>query len=94
MFSKGMTLRLGPLMPKLIEPCQSAFIKGRNNGVLALNEILRESKCCKQQGVVLKIDFEKAYDKVNWDFLFHYGQMKGFSEDGWDVLDLLLLMGH
>lgn len=85
-FSKGMTLRLGPLMPKLIEPCQNAFIKGRNimNGVLSLNEILREARCCKQPGVVLKIDFEKAYDKVNWEFLFHCAQMKGFN-DRWIV---------
>lgn len=81
-FSKGMTIRLGPLMPKLINPCQNGFIKGRNimNGVLALNEILREAKCCKQQGVVLKLDFEKAYDKVNCQFLFHCAQMKGFSD--------------
>jgi hypothetical protein len=36
---------------------------------MLLQEILRETKFGKQQGVILKIDFEKAYDKVNWDFL-------------------------
>jgi hypothetical protein len=45
-----------------------------------LQEILRETKFKKQQGVVLKIDFEKAYDKVNWDFLFDCCRQKGFSE--------------
>lgn len=30
-------------------------------------------------GVVLKIDFEKAYDKVKWSFLFQALCMKGFS---------------
>ena len=35
----------------------------------------------KLNGVVLKIDFEKAYDKVNWNFLQQTLRMKGFSEE-------------
>lgn len=81
MFTKGMTLRLGPLMPKMISPGQNAFIKGRNvmDGVMSLQEILRETKFRKQQGIVLKLDFEKAYDKVYWQFLFHCLQRMNFS---------------
>jgi hypothetical protein len=30
-------------------------------------------------GVLLKIDFEKAYDKVNWSFLQQALRMKGFD---------------
>ena len=30
--------------------------------------------------VVLKLDFEKAYDKVNWNFLFDALKLWGFSE--------------
>jgi hypothetical protein len=37
--------------------------------VISLNEILHEVKRKNQSGVVLKFDFEKAYDKVNWHFL-------------------------
>ena len=36
------------------------------NGVLALHEILHETKKGKVVGVVLTLDFEKAYDKVNY----------------------------
>ncbi|RVW20591.1 hypothetical protein CK203_115257 [Vitis vinifera] len=32
-----------------------------------------------EEGVVFKIDFEKAYDHVNWDFLDHVLEKKGFS---------------
>jgi hypothetical protein len=33
----------------------------------------------KQSGVIFKIDFEKAYDKVRWPFLMQTLRMKGFS---------------
>ncbi|KAL6321948.1 hypothetical protein AAG906_035857 [Vitis piasezkii] len=32
-----------------------------------------------EEGVVFKIDFEKAYDHVKWDFLDHVLEKKGFS---------------
>ena len=38
-----------------------------------------EKKQSGEEGVVFKIDFEKAYDHVNWDFLDHVLEMKGFS---------------
>ena len=33
----------------------------------------------KQNGVIFKIDFEKAYNKVKWDFLQQSLRMKGFD---------------
>jgi hypothetical protein len=71
-FTKTLTVRAAPVMEKLLAQCQTAFIKGRyiTDGVMLLHEVLRESKFWKQQGVVLKNDFEKTYDKVNWNFLF------------------------
>jgi hypothetical protein len=57
-------------------------MKGRNimNGVLALHEILHETKRRKEKGIILKLDFEKAYDKVNWEFLFNCLEIRGFSD--------------
>jgi mannosylglycoprotein endo-beta-mannosidase len=34
----------------------------------------------KQDGIIFKIDFEKTYNKVKWDFLQQTLRMKGFSE--------------
>ena len=33
----------------------------------------------KKNGLILKLDFEKTYDKVNWSFLQQALRMKGFS---------------
>ena len=45
-------------------------------GYTTLHEIRRKRK---QNEVVLKLDFEKVYDKVNCDFLQQTLRMKGFS---------------
>jgi hypothetical protein len=69
-FTKVLTIRAIPIMNKVIHPCQTAIIKGIfiTDGVAFLQEVLREAKFRKQQGVVLKIDFEKAYDKSKLGF--------------------------
>jgi len=48
-------------------------------GVVILHETRHEIKKKKKNGVILKLDFEKAYDKVNWDFLQQTLRMKGFA---------------
>lgn len=35
------------------------------SGIMILHEVIHETKRRKQIGVILKLDFEKAYDKVN-----------------------------
>jgi hypothetical protein len=46
---------------------------------LALHEIVHELKRKRLGGLLLKLDFEKAYDHVNWDFLREVLLRKGFS---------------
>jgi hypothetical protein len=62
---------LEPVAGRLIHKSQSTFLQGRNimNCVLVLHEILHETKKKGQIGVILNLDFEKAYDKVHWFFL-------------------------
>ena len=78
--TKTLMLRLDPLVDKLNLKSQTAFMKKRNimTGVLALHEVLHETKRKSDVGVVLKLDFEKTYDKVNWNFLFHCLKIRGF----------------
>ena len=38
-----------------------------------------EKRRSRKEGLVFKIDFEKAYDHVDWDFLDHVLERRGFS---------------
>ncbi|CAN1153013.1 LINE-1 retrotransposable element ORF2 protein [Linum perenne] len=71
--SKVLANRLSKVLPNLISPAQTAFIKGRNigDGILLAHELLKGynrsgiSPCC-----AMKIDLMKAFDSVEWDFVF------------------------
>ncbi|RLN39154.1 hypothetical protein C2845_PM01G41450 [Panicum miliaceum] len=69
--TKVLTVRLTRVVAKVIGESQTAFIAGRFilDGVVILHEILHELGRRKQKGVILKLDFEKAYDKVRWSFV-------------------------
>jgi hypothetical protein len=62
-------------------------MQGRNilDGVVTLHETVHELHTKKLNGVILKLDFEKAYDKVKWSFLDQTLRMKGFSVE-WRAL--------
>ena len=70
-FTKVATNRLSIVAHKIIRPKQTAFLPGRNimEGAIILHETLHELHSKKQDGIIFKIDFEKAYDKVKWSFL-------------------------
>jgi hypothetical protein len=86
-FTRLLTKRLSLLAKKPISPKQTAFIKGRYivDGAVMLHEIVHELHRKKLQGVILKIDFEKAYDSVRWDFVDEVMKRKGFGSKlrGW-----------
>jgi hypothetical protein len=65
-FIKVVTNRLNIITRKLIRPTQTTFLPGRNimEDAIILHETLHELHTKKQDGVIFKIDFEKAYDKV------------------------------
>jgi len=43
-----------------------------------VNEVVDELKRRRRCGVIVKLDFEKAYDSVNWEFLFYMWDILGF----------------
>jgi len=80
-FTKVGMNRLNKVAQTVVSPTQTAFMPGRNimEGVVILHETIHELHTKKRDGVIFKIDFEKACDKVKWSFLQQTLRMKGFS---------------
>jgi hypothetical protein len=66
-FTKVLAIRLMEVAEDIINKTQTTFIKNRFalEGVLMLHEVVHELEIKKQRGVIMKVDFEKAYDKMN-----------------------------
>ena len=58
--------RLSGIIQKVIKVTQTAFLKGRYilEGVCVLHEVMNDVHTHKKSGVLFKIDFEKAFDKI------------------------------
>ena len=79
---------------RVISRNQTAFIPERLilDGVVILQEVLHDLKSSKKEGIILKLDFEKAYDRVSWNFLEEVLLKKGFSFT-WVCLKLSKVVG-
>ncbi|GJW82711.1 RNA-directed DNA polymerase, eukaryota [Tanacetum coccineum] len=63
--------RLSLVIDDIISHEQSAFVKGRQimDGPIILNEVISWCKSKKEQSLLFKVDFQKAFDSVRWDHL-------------------------
>ena len=59
------------VMGLIIYQSQNAFIEGRQilDAVLMANEVVDSILRRKEKGILCKLDIEKAYDHIRWDFL-------------------------
>jgi hypothetical protein len=94
-FTKVAVKRMTGIAKKIVSPSQTAFIPGRNiiEGVVVLHETIHEMDRKKMSGAILKIDFEKAYDNVTWDFLQQCLRMKGFSDKSCQWINQFICKG-
>ena len=74
--------RMRPLLDRLISPFQSAFIPGRSihDNILLTHEIMHKFRNMrtKMAWTTIKLDMEKAYDQLEWDFILQCLQELGF----------------
>ena len=79
---KLLSIRLSRVLKSIISEEQFAFIKGRNisESVLIVQEIVHSMGSGEVEGIILKLDFAKAFDSVNWSLLFQVLKEFGFGE--------------
>ncbi|GJZ98249.1 RNA-directed DNA polymerase, eukaryota, reverse transcriptase zinc-binding domain protein [Tanacetum coccineum] len=81
--SKILTTRIKGVLGKLVGENQSAFIEGRQitDNILLSQELFRGyNRKHNIKKVSFKIDLQKAYDTISWDFLKEILVMFGFHE--------------
>ena len=71
--AKILANRVKPLLNKIISPLQGAFAPRRliNDNIMLAYEILHSFKKKKGKAsyMAVKLDMEKAYDRLEWDFI-------------------------
>jgi hypothetical protein len=94
--TKVLTNRIGLVADRIVSPSQTAFMHGRNilEGVIIIHESIHELQKKMLDGVIIKLDFEKAYDKVKWSFLQQAMRMKGFSPSWCAWIQKIASGGH
>ncbi|GJZ34484.1 RNA-directed DNA polymerase, eukaryota [Tanacetum coccineum] len=80
--AKILANRLVGVLGDIVNEVQSAFIAERQilDGPFILNEVLQWCKLKKKQSLIFKVDFEKAFDSIRWDFLNDILKKFGFGD--------------
>ncbi|GKB50964.1 RNA-directed DNA polymerase, eukaryota, reverse transcriptase zinc-binding domain protein [Tanacetum coccineum] len=81
--SKILTSRIKGVLGSLVGENQSAFIEGRQitDNILISQELFKGyNRKQKTKKVSFKIDLQKAYDTISWDFLKEILEMFGFHK--------------
>ena len=80
--SKILVQRLSPILQREISPFQNVFTKDRSihDNLLVAQEILNTFHKSKNRSgwCALKLDMKKAYDRIEWDFLWQCLHAMGF----------------
>lgn len=74
--------QLNYIMNYIITSEQSGFVEGRQimDGIIVAHEVVHSLETTKIPGMTIKLDFSKAYDFLNWNYLVNILDAFRFSQ--------------
>uniref|UniRef100_A0A3B3HW57 Reverse transcriptase domain-containing protein n=1 Tax=Oryzias latipes TaxID=8090 RepID=A0A3B3HW57_ORYLA len=81
--SKILSIRLETILPKIINPDQTGFIRNRHSfsNLRRLFNITYNNSNSNTQEAIISLDAEKAFDRVEWAYLFHTVRRFGLGDN-------------
>lgn len=81
-FSKAIASRIQSCITQVISPDQTGFIRGRFIGTNLINirSIMDHVESTDSTGIMLAVDYKKAFDTIRWDLIFKALEMFGFGD--------------
>ena len=81
--TKSLARRLHKVLPLIIDLDQTGFTKGRYIGenIRTIVDLIDYTSLRNKPGIILLLDFEKAFDTIKWSFIFQSLQLFNFGPE-------------
>ena len=72
LISSSLASRIKPILKDLIPPTQTGFVDGRfiGDSTRLIYDIIEVTNNKNMTGLLMLIDFEKAFDSISWNFMY------------------------
>lgn len=91
LYAKVLTRRLESVLPTLVHPDQTGFVKHRlsSDNIRRLFHIIHVASNLQSPCAVMSVDAEKAFDRLEWPYLWYTMNNMGFSDTFMNMLKIL-----
>ena len=80
--SQAIAKRIEPMLPSLIHPDQTGFVKGRyiDENIRLIADVMEQTRKVNLSGILLSLDFQKAFDTLEWSCMHHVLKLYNFGD--------------
>ena len=70
------------MLPSLIHPDQTGFVKGRYIGenIRLMADVMEQTRKLNLSGILLSLDFQKGFDTLEWSCIHHVLKLYNFGD--------------